>query len=148
MPLLCAVCYGLDNVNFAHIPQLYRLEPTLYQKVLQAQCRITFYHPFWGRNCSASLKTRPRNTKNSNCPIFGFTFTNKLTEWLMKWSSISFFTALLFPWVSNTSKFNFSNGCDWKCRTSVLRCNFRTSVESFSKWMKLLFRLINVVYFH
>ena len=40
------------------------------------------------------------------------------------------------------------NGCDWKCRTSVLRCNFRISVESFSKWMKLLFRLINVVYFH
>ena len=39
-------------------------------------------------------------------------------------------------------------GCDWKCRTSVLRCNFRTSVESFSKWMKLLFRLINVVHLH
>ena len=46
------------------------------------------------------------------------------------------------------SQFSPEIGSDWKCRTSVLRCNFRTSVESFSKWMKLLFRLINVVYFH
>ena len=73
----------------------------------------------------------------------------ELTEnWTLLKNKIAVYNIDVIAMHMSKCKQSYLIGCDWKCRTSVLPCNFGTSVESFSKWMKLLFRLINVVYFH